>query len=137
VEIREMLDTLESFIAGLGDKNKIDINNAVFVANNLLGLNLPLEFRGAGRHGVKSLELYGILEDMNPAQKNEKAFCIGKMLANYSHRELMLMASYVWNEGRSSLSEPEREEAIALLKEKFGVIEKEHVRRPSAAAVSG
>lgn len=137
MDLREMLDTIESFIAGLGDKSNIDINNAVFIAEELLGLNVPLKFRGAGRHGVKSLDLYGILRDTKPNQRSEEAFRIGKMLSECNPRELMLMASYLWNEGRSSLDENEREEAFELLQEKFGVTGKKQVARPSAAVASG
>jgi len=138
VDMREILDTAESFIAGLGNKSNIDINNAVYIAKELLGLNLPLKFRGAGRHGVKCLRLYRILEGTRPAQKDQKAFHIGKILSEYDSRELMLMAAYLWNEGRSSLDKTEREEAYMLLQEKFGVTtEKERLSEPSAALASG
>lgn len=133
MSIREMVDTIESFIAGFGNKNSIDINNAVFIAKELLDLNIRLDYRGAGRHGVKSLELYVILEDIRPNKKNQEAFRIGKILSEYDSRELMLMASYLWNEGRSSLYEDEREEAHTLLQERFGVTT-EKVAKPSAAA---
>ena len=131
-----MLDTMESFVAGLGDKNKIDINNAVFIAKELLDLNVHLDYRGAGRHGVKCLELYVILEDIKPGKRNQEAFRIGKTLSEYDSRELMLMASYLWNEGRSSLYKDEREEALILLQERFGVTT-EKVTKPSTAAASG
>ena len=138
MDIREMLDAIESFIAGLGNENTKDINNAVFIAKELLDLNVPLDFRGAGRHGVKSLKLYRILEDATPIQKDQKAFHVGKILSECTSRELMLMASYLWNEGRSSLDNTEREEAFMLLQEKFGVTtEKEQVTEPSAAVASG
>lgn len=137
MDMREILDTAESFIAGLGNKSNIDINNAVFIAKELLGLNLPLKFRGAGRHGVKSLELYGILRNVKPCQKNEEAFHMGEVLAECSSHELMLMASYLWNEGRSSLDKTERAKAFELLGEKFGIAKREQVTTPSAAAASG
>lgn len=117
--VREMLDAIYSFIAGFGDRDTADTSNAVFIAKELFKMNLPLEFRGAGRLGVESLELYGILRDAKPQQKNAEAFNEGKTLSEYTARELMLMASYLWNEGRSALDEREREEARALL-EKWG-----------------
>jgi hypothetical protein len=133
-----MLDDIESFVAGLGDRNSMDINNAAFIAKELLNLNLPLEFRGAGRLGVKSLELYGILEDIRPNQKNQETFHIGMALSGFDSRELMLMASYLWNEGMSSLDEDQREEALILLQEKFGVkTEEEQAKKLSAATASG
>jgi hypothetical protein len=133
-----MLDDIESFVAGFGDRNSMDINNAAFIAKELLNLNLPLEFRGAGRLGVKSLELYGILEDIRPNQKNQETFHIGMALSGFDSRELMLMASYLWNEGMSSLDEDQREEALILLQEKFGVkTEEEQAKKLSAATASG
>lgn len=135
MDIREMLDTLGSFMAGLGNKSDIDVNNAVFIAKELLDLNLPLQFRGAGRHGVKSLELYGLLRRTTPTEKNEKAFSSGKMLSGNNSRELMLMASYLWNEGRSSLDETERGEAFELLKDRFR--ETRDSATPSTATASG
>jgi hypothetical protein len=133
-----MLDDIESFVAGLGDRNSMDINNAAFIAKELLNMNLPLEFRGAGRLGVKSLELYGILEDIRPNQKNQETFHIGMALSGFDSRELMLMASYLWNEGMSSLDEDQREEALILLQEKFGVkTEEEQAKKLSAATASG
>lgn len=138
MDIGETLEVIESFIAGLGNKSNIDINNAVFIAKELLNIDVPLEFRGAGRHGVKCLRLYRILEGTNPAKKDQKTFHIGKILSEYNSRELMLMAAYLWNEGRSSLDKTEREEAYMLLQEKFGVTtEKERLSEPSAAVASG
>ncbi len=112
---REMLDTVYSLIAGFGERDVADTSNMVFIAMELFKVSLPLKFRGAGRLGVESLELYGILEDAKPQQKYPEAFNVGKMLSICSARELMLMASYLWNEGRSALDEKEREEARALL----------------------
>ena len=131
-----MVDTIESFITGFGNKNSIDINNAVFIAKEMLDLSIRLDYRGAGRHGVMSLDLYVILEDIKPNKKNQEALHIGKTLSEYDSRELMLMASYLWNEGRSSLYENEREEALILLKEKFGVTT-EKSAKPSSVAASG
>ena len=136
MSIREMVDTIESFITGLCNKNRIDINNAVFIAKELFDLNARLDFRGAGRLGVLSLDLYVILEDIKPNKKNQEAFRIGKTLSEYDSRELMLMASYLWNEGRSSLYKDEREEALMLLQERFGITT-EKVAKPSAATASG
>lgn len=121
MEMKEILEITKSFVAGLGEKDNIDVNNAVFIARELLGLNLPLKFRGAGRHGVKSLELYRILYSITPDQepKNQKAFNLGKILSEFNSRELMLIASYLWNKGRSNLDEVERKEAFELLQKKF------------------
>ncbi len=60
MDIGETLEVIESFIAGLGNKSNIDINNAVFIAKELLNIDVPLEFRGAGRHGVKCLRLLNL-----------------------------------------------------------------------------
>jgi len=121
--MQEILETTESFITGLQNQNKKDINNAIFIAKELFCLYLPLkEFRGAGRHGVKNLELYRILESIDLAsenRENQKAFNLGKILSDCNSREMMLMASYLWNEGRSNLSETEKKEALTLLKDKF------------------
>ena len=56
-----------------------------------------------------------ILRTAELHKKNPEAFHIGEILTEYDSRELMLMASYLWNEGRSSLTEEERVEAHALL----------------------
>jgi len=132
----EMNEMIGSFISGLGKKDNIDINNAIFIAKELLDLNLPIKYKGAGRNGVKSLELYMILKNIKASQKNEEAFHIGNALAGYSSRELMLMASYLWNKGKSSLNSNEREEASMLLQEEFSQFKSEHETTPSAA-VSG
>ena len=112
----EMNEMIGSFISGLGKKDNIDINNAIFIAKELLHLHFPIKYRGAGRNGVKSLELYMILRNVKVNQKNKEAFRIGNTLAEYSSSELILMASYLWNEGKSSLNSNERGEAIILLK---------------------
>ena len=78
---------------------------------------LSLKFRGAGRQGIQSLKLYGMLEDVEPdPKKKPEAFNAGRRLSVYNSHELMVMASYLWNEGKSSLTEEEMEEARALLK---------------------
>ncbi len=110
-----MLDTINSLIAGFGDRDVAHTSNMVFIAKELFNVSLPLELRGAGRLGVESLELYGILQDAKPEQRNTEALNVGKMLSKYEARELMLMASYLWNEGRSALNVKEREEARELL----------------------
>ena len=135
--MREMLDAIGSFVAGFGNRDDPDINNAIFIAVRLQCLDLPLDFKGAGRLGVESLRLYGILPDMKPNQKKQEIFHIGRMLSRFDSRELMLLASYLWNEGRSSLNEKEREEALILLQEKFGTEEKGKVTGLEAATASG
>lgn len=115
----EMNEMIGSFISGLGKKDTIDINNAMFIAKELLDFNLPVTYKGAGRNGVKSLELYMMLKNVKASQKNEEAFHIGEIFAAYSSREMMLMASYLWNEGKSSLNSHEREEAYMLLQDEF------------------
>ena len=134
MSIREKVDTIESFITGFGNKNSIDINNAVFVAKEMVDLNIRLDYRGAGRHGVMSLELYVILEGIKLNIKKQEAFRIGKTFSEYDSRELMLMTSYLWNEGRSSLYENEREEALILLQGKFGVTTEKSAKLSSVAA---
>ena len=124
-------DILDSFISGFGTRETEDAQNAVFIAIRLFNLDLQLEFRGMGRVGVECLDLYFPLEDVKPSQKNPEAFNAGKILSEYDSRELMLMALYIWNEGRSSLTPEERDEARSLL-EKWNILEK-----PKTATVSG
>lgn len=134
MDTEEMLDAIDSFIGGFGNRETEDAQNAVFIAKELFNIDLPLEFRGMGRCGVECLDLYFILEDAKPNQKNSEAFNVGRKLSHYNSRELMLMALYLWNEGRSSLTEEEREEARALL-EKWGTTGKQTTKQ--SAAVSG
>ena len=135
MDTEEIFETLDSFVAGFGNRDNPDTNNAAFIARELFNMELPLKFRGAGRHGVESLKLYGMLEDVEPNQKNSEVFNAGKKLSRYSSRELMLMASYLWNEGRSALDEKEIEEARALL-EKWKKTE-ERGAKPSEAMAPG
>lgn len=46
LNIRMKLDVIGSFVAGFGNRNNVDVNNAIFIAKELLALNLPLDFRG-------------------------------------------------------------------------------------------
>ena len=133
MDTEEMLDAVDSFIGGFGTKETEDCQNAVFIAKELFNLDLPLEYKGMGRVGVECLDLYCILEDVEPNQKNSEAFNAGKMLSRYSSRELMLMALYLWNEGRSSLREKEREEARALL-EKWRLTEEQPIKESATAS---
>ena len=112
---RELLDAVYSFIAGFGTRETRDVHNALFIAKNLFNLDLPLEYRGMGRLGVESIELYGIRKNVKPYQKNPEALSVGRMLSTYNSRELMLMSLYLWNRGRSSLTVEEREKARMLL----------------------
>ena len=59
--ISEMYDILDSFLPGFGKRDKKDINNAVFIVNELFNLGLSLKWRGAGCQGIQSLKLYGML----------------------------------------------------------------------------
>lgn len=129
----EMNEIVGSFISGFGKSNKIDINNALFIAKELFHLYLPITYKGAGRNGVKSLELYMILRNIKPSQKNEEVISIGNTLAQYSSRELMLIASYLWNKGKSSLNSMEREEASILFEKEFSHLKSDHDARSSAA----
>lgn len=70
-----------------------------------------------GRVGVECLNLYFPLERAMSCLKSLEAFNAGQMLSEYNSRELMLMALYLWNEGRSALKKEEIEEARTLLKE--------------------
>lgn len=132
MDTEEMLDAIYSFIAGFGTRETEDSQNALFIARELFSLDLPLRFKGMGRVGVECLRLYSILEGAKPHQKHSDAFNAGRMLSHYNSRELMLMASYLWNEGKSSLTEEERKEARILL-EKWDVA-REQSKEPSAAA---
>ncbi len=135
MDTEELFDTLDSFIAGFGNRDNPDVNNAVFIANELFNMELPLEWRGAGRQGILSLRLYGMIEEVEPQKKNPETFNAGRKLSRYNSRELMLMASYLWNEGRSALSEKEMEEARALLEEWEKT--EERGAKPSEAVTSG
>lgn len=117
-----LFSIIESFIAGFGKReSSIDIYNALFIAKELQVLSLPIEFKGLGRLGVESPKLYRILRDAKPKQENQEAYNIGEMFSEYNSRQLMLMASYLWNEGKNALDETERAEAKALLHEKFNI----------------
>ncbi|KYK37426.1 MAG: hypothetical protein HXS48_23835 [Theionarchaea archaeon] len=129
---RELLDIVYSFFAGFGTRETRDKHNALFIAKELFNLDLQLEFKGMGRCGVESIELYGVWKNVKPYQKKSEAFNAGKMLSHYNSRELVLMASYLWNEGRSSLREEEIEEARILL-EKWETAS-EQSTEPSAVA---
>ena len=120
MDIEEMLDVIYSFIGGFGTREIKDAQNALFIAKELFSVDLQLEFRGMGRCGVECLDLYFTLERAKPSRKNREAFNAGKILSEYNSRELMLMALYLWNKGRSSLTVEEREEARILL-EKWDV----------------
>ena len=138
MNIEEMLDAVNSFIAGFGNRNDMDINNAIFIAIELQQLNLPLVFKGAGRLGVESPKLYRILRDARANQVNREVFYIGRTFSEFKSSELMLMASYLWNEGKSSLDETEREKAITLLQESFDIpVEKGRNAKPPSVTASG
>jgi len=115
-KVREML---ESFINGLEKEKLEDITNAALIGNELLGLELSVEFNGACRDGVLSYQISGHLHFIRPNQNDKRSYEIGKHLSKYSSRELAFMALYLWNEGRSALYEGERIEARELLKREF------------------
>lgn len=138
MNMREMLSIIESFIAGFGNRSDMDVNNAVFIAMELQRLRLSLDFKGAGRLGVESPKLYRILRDAKANQMNQEVFYIGRTFSEFKSRELMLMASYLWNEGKSALDEPEREEAITLLQENFDIpVEEGQIAKPPSVTASG
>ena len=128
-----MLDAVDGFIAGLGNRETKDAQNGLFIAIELFNLDLPFEYKGMGRRGVECLRLYRILRNAKPDHKNTEAFHIGETLSEYDSRELMLMASYLWNEGRSSLTEDEMVEARTLLEEWKATGEKP-TKQPIAAS---
>ena len=132
MDTEKMLDAIDSFIGGFGTRETEDAQNALFIARELFNIYLPLEFRGMGRVGVECLRLYFTLEGAKPSRKNREAFNAGKILSEYNSRELMLMALYLWNKGRSSLTVDEREEARLLLERWDATGEKS--TEPSAAA---
>ena len=105
MDTEEMLDTIDSLIAGFGTRETNDCQNAVFIAMKLFNLDLPLEYKGMGRLGVECLRLYCVLRNGKHLKKKPKVSRIGQTLSQYNSHELMVMASYLWNEGRSSLIE--------------------------------
>ena len=133
MDTEEILDAVNSFIAGFGNRETKDAQNALFIAKELFNIDLPLEYKGMGRRGVECLRLYRILRNAKPHQENPEAFHIGETLSEYDSRELMLMASYLWNEGRSSLTEEEIEEARALL-EKWGITGRQPTKQSVVAS---
>ncbi|KYK37699.1 MAG: hypothetical protein HXS46_07560 [Theionarchaea archaeon] len=133
MDTEEILDAVNSFIAGFGNRETKDAQNALFIVKELFNLDLPLEFKGMGRCGVECLRLYRILRNAKPHQKDPEVFHIGKTLSGYDSRQLMLMASYLWNEGRSSLTEKERREARTLL-EKWGVTKGQPTKQSAVAS---
>ncbi|MBU7045083.1 MAG: hypothetical protein HXS54_01490 [Theionarchaea archaeon] len=122
----KLLDTLESFISGFGrfgSDFEPEINNAVFIAIKKLNLNVPLEFRDGGRLGIESLELYPLFDHITTGgKKDEKAFKAGQELSKLNDEELRLIASYFWNEGKSSLFKEERKKARELIEKHFGEV---------------
>ena len=113
----QIFDAVGSFIEGFGRKDEIDINNAIFIAKRLLDFDIPLDFEDGGGFGIESLELYGMFDEI-PERKegrDKRAYEIGEKLSKLSSNELRLIASYLWNKGRSSLFPEEREEAAQLL----------------------
>ena len=111
----ETSDMIYSLVAGFGNRELNDAQNAVFIADKLFNFELALKWKGMGRVGVECLNLYFPLERAMSCLKSLEAFTAGKMLSEYNSRELMLMALYLWNEGRSALKKEEIEEARTLL----------------------
>lgn len=117
-------EMLGAFISGLEHEDLPDINNAVFIGNELLRLKLPVKFNGAYRSGVECHEICGLLYFIEPNHADNRAYEIGKRLSTYNSKELALMALYLWNEGRSALYNDEREKARELLRQNFGYSQK-------------
>lgn len=128
MDVEHVLNSIKSFIEGFKRENEVDINNGVFIAKELFHFEIPFHFRDGGRLGIESLELYSLF-DVIPKRKvnerDEKAYEVGKELSKFSSRELRLMASFLWNEGKSSLFPEERVEAADLIKEYLQKTEKE------------
>jgi hypothetical protein len=116
-KIKEMLG---AFISGLEKEDLSDINNGVFIGNELLHLGLPVKFNGAYRSGVESLQICGLLRLIEPNHADNRAYEIGKRLSTYNSKELALMSLYLWNDGRSTLYNDERERAREFLRQEFG-----------------
>lgn len=114
------LEMLGAFISGLEHEGLSDINNAAFIGNELLHLELPVKFNGAHRKGVESLQICGLLRIIEPNYADNRVYEIGKRLSTYNSKELALMALYLWNEGGSALYNDERERARELLRQEFG-----------------
>jgi hypothetical protein len=124
MNIEDTLAAICGFIEGLGKDNEVAINNAVFIAKTFLGFDVPLDFRDGGRLGIESLRLYSLFDEISNLKEGKKtdreAIKIGKKLSAFSSEELRLMASYLWNEGKSSLFPEERKRAANLIKMHFG-----------------
>jgi hypothetical protein len=124
MKIEDTLAAICGFVEEFGRDSEVDINNAVFIAKTLLRFDVPLDFRDGGRLGIESLRLYSLFDEIsdlkNGKRKDREAAKIGKKLSAFSSEELRLMASYLWNEGKSSLFLEERKRAANLIKTHFG-----------------
>lgn len=128
MDVEQVLDSIESFMEGFKKENEVDINNGIFIAKKLLNFEIPLDFRDGGRLGIESLDLYSLFDEIPKRRINkrdEKAYELGKELSEFSPEELRLMASFLWNEGKSSLFPEERTKAADLIKEYLQKTEKD------------
>jgi hypothetical protein len=119
----KVIEVLDSYISGFGRKDISDVNNSVYIAKELLGFKIPVRFNGADRLGVNSLDICGALRYVRPIRPNKdnvEAYEIGKRMSKYSSQELILMALFLWNEGKSTLYDDERRKARELLAVEFG-----------------
>lgn len=118
IKIRKMKNLIGSFISGLGKKDAIDINNAIFIATRLQYFDLTINFKGAGLRGVESFDLYGILPEIELNQDNLEIYYKGKIFSDLDSYELKIIASYLWNNG-SSLKKEEKIKASQMLQSYF------------------
>lgn len=115
----EVLRIIASFRKGLGTEDEIVLNNRIYILHEYYKIYTPLEFRDGGRLGKESLGLYGMIDYLliMEIEYDEKIVEYGKLLSGFVRDDLRLMASFLWNEGKSSLFKKEREKAKKLLNE--------------------
>lgn len=75
-----------------------------------------LEFEKSGHLGIESTRLYGILLKVQPNKKYKEVVMVGRELSKYDSRELNIMALYLWNKGRNTLGNHEKDVARVLLR---------------------
>lgn len=110
------LDIISSFVNGLEKYNSEQINNAVFIAKELFGMDLDYEFRDHGDLGVVNYSLCENLLGLSGYVSDKKAFDIGRRLSEYKSEELRYMAKHLFNK-TSGLFPEERKIAREILKE--------------------
>lgn len=112
---------IESFTTGFERKTFYDVQNAIYISNQILTLNFPIKFNTACRTGVESLELNGLLcMNLEASESDYRTYLIGTRFRCISSEDLRLMALYLWNGGKSDLFDEERVKAKRILKDEFG-----------------